>query len=442
MTDLCYDPSIGGCWAGGTAADLDRRFGDPCPNVLKTIRIEGHDEVTEVEQGGAVLLLASGEDDRQSAVTDLRLRGLVAATTSPAPRLLHITNGFGHGTGKHVDHAFNHGPDATAWAVSGTAPPQAFLNRFSAVHVHSALFAHQSGYMTLCADTIRAVSLWRRTKQEARRLVVTVHDWQWISPGNPTPRFDHIVPKVLEDSAAGLFGVADRIVFPTNYIHCAYLTALELGGSPPAWCTMAHPDIATAGPPVVPKLPAGGRARVIFVGHATLSKGIGCFRDVAAAMPELQFVVLGDLSVEADVPRLNAMENMEVLGAYHDGEVFSRLAAAVPTVVWYPSEVPETWCYSATIGLASRLPVLYCDHGAVGRRFSRERDGARGMYVGYPPGSSINAMCAALRQVVAAVREQDAEPAESSAGLARSYVMDAGADYYAELYSTGDVATE
>ena len=57
-----------------------------------------------------------------------------------------------------------------------------------------------------------------------------------------------------------------------------------------------------------------------------------------------------------------------VTGRYDDAEVADLLRREQPDVIWLPSLCLETWSYTLTHALRSRLPIVAFDLGAIGER--------------------------------------------------------------------------
>src|SRR5688572_19487592 len=115
------------------------------------------------------------------------------------------------------------------------------------------------------------------------------------------------------------------------------------------------------GPIVIPAL-----ARVATMGTLSAEKGLGvvaaCAQDAQERSLALSYRVLG--AVGAPLPRLPAWR-LSFTGEYAEAELPSLLAAERPSVLWFPAQVPETYAYTLSTAIASGLPIVASDLGAL-----------------------------------------------------------------------------
>ncbi|SEP92356.1 Glycosyltransferase, GT2 family [Solimonas aquatica] len=119
-----------------------------------------------------------------------------------------------------------------------------------------------------------------------------------------------------------------------------------------------------------------GTTRVAILGAIGQHKGyhvlLACARDAARRRLDLEFVLIG-FSVK-DAPLLQTGK-VFVTGKYHDGEVPGLLRREQPDLIWLPSVWPETWCYTLSHAMASGLPVVAFDIGAMAERLREHETG-------------------------------------------------------------------
>ena len=109
-----------------------------------------------------------------------------------------------------------------------------------------------------------------------------------------------------------------------------------------------------------------GLARVATMGTLSGEKGLhvvaACALDAHARGLPLSFRILG--AVGAPLPELPAWR-LSFTGEYIDAELANLLAAERPTVLWFPAQVPETYGYTLSTAIASGLPIVASDLGAL-----------------------------------------------------------------------------
>lgn len=119
----------------------------------------------------------------------------------------------------------------------------------------------------------------------------------------------------------------------------------------------------------------GGTLRVAVIGAIGPHKGAdvlrACAEDAERRGLPIHFVVIGYTSI----PELGSRSNVTVTGAYQEHEVYDRLAEAGTHVAFLPSVWPETFCYTLSIAIASKLPVCVFDMGAPAERLRQAGNG-------------------------------------------------------------------
>jgi len=112
-----------------------------------------------------------------------------------------------------------------------------------------------------------------------------------------------------------------------------------------------------------------------------------------------------------------------ITGRYTEGEVPHLLRREQPQVLWFPIVVPETWCYTLTHALATDLPIMAFDIGAVAERL---RHAARGLLL--PLDTTAEALNARLIQLASGsprdmLNRQDAELQKPEKTLPFDFLM-------------------
>ncbi|HWE98386.1 MAG TPA: glycosyltransferase [Caulobacteraceae bacterium] len=112
-----------------------------------------------------------------------------------------------------------------------------------------------------------------------------------------------------------------------------------------------------------------GAVRVAVIGaigdHKGYSVLLSCARDAARRALPLEFVVVG---FTQDDDALLATGKVFITGAYVEGELDALLRRENPDLALFASVWPETWCFTLSHALASGVPILAFDIGAIGER--------------------------------------------------------------------------
>jgi glycosyltransferase involved in cell wall biosynthesis len=110
---------------------------------------------------------------------------------------------------------------------------------------------------------------------------------------------------------------------------------------------------------LVPRIWGGEALRVLVFGPLDRHKGRALVLDAARLAAErgspLSFHVLGASKSVAPLPRLPALKEH---GPFTARSLPGQLGAIAPHVVWFPAQVPETWCYALSDAMEALLPVV------------------------------------------------------------------------------------
>ena len=182
----------------------------------------------------------------------------------------------------------------------------------------------------------------------------------------------------LRKKTAGWLEQAERILAPsqdTAVRYARYFPYVNIDVLPHAPVMEHVPMIAR---PVSLAASAGAekcampaRRRVALLGGIGDHKGyqvlLACARLVAARDLPLEFVVIG---YTQDDETLSATGRVFITGPYADLELLSLLRRERPDIVLMASVWPETWSYTLDAALATGLPLVAFDIGAIGERLA------------------------------------------------------------------------
>jgi glycosyltransferase involved in cell wall biosynthesis/GT2 family glycosyltransferase len=160
------------------------------------------------------------------------------------------------------------------------------------------------------------------------------------------------------DAFHGLLRGADRVLAPSHDV------AQRIA--------RYFPDVATV---VLPhadaQRPAPRVVRVLTLGRLTPAKGlrvvVACATDARARSLPLSFRVLGPTTER--VPQWPDLA-LSVHGQYVDSDLPALIAAERPDVIWFPSQVPESYSYTLSAALESGAAIVAAAIGALPERLA------------------------------------------------------------------------
>ena len=116
--------------------------------------------------------------------------------------------------------------------------------------------------------------------------------------------------------------------------------------------------------------------RIGILGALGIHKGADQLLEVATVAKQiglqLQFVVIG-YTYNDEV--FKSLDNVEIIGKYADKELIHIIEENKLDMLWFPAICPETYSYTLSSALASGLPIVAYDFGAIARRLHEVQDG-------------------------------------------------------------------
>ncbi|MBX5453451.1 MAG: glycosyltransferase [Acidobacteriia bacterium] len=235
---------------------------------------------------------------------------------------------------------------------------------------------------------------------------------------------EKITPLALRRRSAADFAAARRVVCPSHDAarrlqrHFPEVRPLVL-----PWETDLLPPSQTF-PPAAP-VGAEGKARVAVIGAIGPEKGyevlLGCARNAGERALPLEFVVVGHTIDDA---RLLATGAVFITGPYEADEAVALIARQRAQLAFFPSVVPETWCFALTEAWQAGLEAVAFDLGA-----QAERIRARGGLVlplGTPSAEINNALLAVAAKSLAKSFTNVDDPVIRRGVLPAFVIMDNG----------------
>ncbi|HXZ49196.1 MAG TPA: glycosyltransferase [Usitatibacter sp.] len=314
---------------------------------------------------------------------------------SPLPRLLFASHAFGGGVGRHVDelaHAvapraevlllqphrksflalrwLRPGEDLALW-LHAADDWERLLEILAGVGVDRVHFHHVHGLPRGILDLPRVLDC-------AHDL--TLHDYFPACPdyhltgadgrycgGDPGCRHctdGHPAQWGLSVEAwraafGTLLAAAGRVIAPSGDA-AARIQAFFPDVTPVVW---PHPETGAA--------PAAPPVRVLVPGAISKAKGLdlleACVRDAARRALPLHFRVLGYLS--RPIPAWPELP-FSLAGEYREGDLAALVALERGDAFFFPAQCPETFSYTLSAALATALPIVATDLGALPERLA------------------------------------------------------------------------
>jgi glycosyltransferase involved in cell wall biosynthesis len=160
--------------------------------------------------------------------------------------------------------------------------------------------------------------------------------------------------------------------------------------------------------PQAPQASTQAAARILVPGAISPEKGLAlleqCVRDAAARSLPLHFIVIGYVAKPiAQWPELP----LTIAGEYPEGRLAELIALARGDALLFPAQCPESFSYTLSAAIASGLPIVATDLGALGERLAG-RGNARLVRWDAPASAFNDALVelAVARRAVAAANAQ------------------------------------
>ncbi|WP_339615961.1 glycosyltransferase [uncultured Gilvimarinus sp.] len=218
--------------------------------------------------------------------------------------------------------------------------------QFDRVHLH-----HVHGWSVEIIEVLKGLAL---------PFDITLHDYFLISP-----RYHQVEGGAVCDGPgwptaddewrtlmASVVASASRIIAPSLSVKRAVEAVFPAG----KYSYQAHPQRVEA---------AADVKKVLLLGSLSPEKGLRVVEKVAilaaAQVPTLSFQLIGFSTDPVDAP-------LAMTGDYAEQDLPRLIAEQKPDVIWMPAQVPETFCFTLSHALASGVPIVASDMGALPER--------------------------------------------------------------------------
>ena len=279
---------------------------------------------------------------------------------------------------------------AVRWGRGPLSEPALHAARGNAANWLRLLKAERPGFVVLHHLLGHHPAVLRIAERLGVPYQVQVHDYAWFCPrvslAGPERRYcgepdaahcdacvaeagriveEEIPVSALRQRSAALLSGARRVVTPSA--DCAGRIHRHFPRVRPE---VIAPETDGTGQCPKPAFPArSGVRRICAVGGIGIEKGyevlLACARDVAMRALPLEFVVVGHT---VDDAQLMSTGRVFVTGRYESVEAVSLIRAQCADLVFLPSIVPETWCFTLSEAWRAGLDVVAFDIGAQAER--------------------------------------------------------------------------
>lgn len=274
--------------------------------------------------------------------------------------VVHLTHQYGGGTQKYIDDLIHLFPELNHEVMN--KPPYNFdLKVIKVLHIHATLVGEGFGW-----DVLRLVEFF---KKKGVRVVLTVHDYQWLFQWCPNPTTEELETFQTQDEDVKHFkklvSMCDVVFMHTNNVlrryeqFCGKLDGITI--SVPCDVPVHYERSC------IPQV--SGKIRIGFLGGNAQHKGFFQFVDLARKMKceDLEFHVYGS-------DKLKSGELLTSHGKYEDSTINEWFRRDEIHILMALSLSEETYCYALTHMINSGLPIVFLNRGSFRDRLTGLRE--------------------------------------------------------------------
>ncbi len=242
----------------------------------------------------------------------------------------------------------------------------------------------------------RQLEMLLRTHLKTVPMATIIHDYYWLCRESPMPNFKFSNPALLIMTASRFLNHSEIIIAPAQAVADVYEKRLpDLAGR---ISVMGHSNLQFDSEPT--DFPAkNDKFTVMCCGKLFWHiKGGERVKRVAAMLPDIHFVILGDMDGLPLVP------NLSILGAYREEDMARHISACNPDLLWIPSNYQESYCYCLDHLMESGRPLLLPDLDIFQERTANYNASKRF----YDGRTTSSADYDSAQQILTALRERDA----------------------------------
>ena len=289
----------------------------------------------------------------------------------PLGRVIHVSH-LGGGTERYVHDLTDLFPRYEHILASSEADLIENLNKARRSLKHDRLILHIHSVFVNGGVGRKILSYAKEIHKMKGRVVLTVHDFQWVVPQDPN-RITRRQPSSSNlDFAREILLVSDIVIFPSNFVLAEYSRMLRTLD----WYNhyvVPHPDYAIDKQATwVPEIDE--RISLCFLGEFSLRKGAHTLETILRGFENIrmkvQVYVHGIVAPDARViqKRLERHYGVIFKGQYDETFIVDELRRSNIHVIALLSAVNETYCYVLTQALNTGIAILHTGAGAIGER--------------------------------------------------------------------------
>lgn len=315
----------------------------------------------------------------------------------PAPKILHVAHRHGGGVVQHIDELVTHYADNAAnLLLTPTTGNNVKLQLRTESSADAVVFNLPEEYESL-VDLLRSAGVsavhFHHTMEMNRKIIeipkalkvphlVTVHDFYWIN-GNPTLTNEegifneseaeyavntlfrlptNYTPETWRDSWRSLIETATLVIFPSISTKRYFYSKFDIKE-----CVVA--------PHVEPGRNIGrGPVSNNLENHVTIGVIGAIGKEKGADLLEAVAIEASNRNVEVAFKLIGYsyrdLKSVETTGKYNSAQLPKLIKDHKIDILFFPARWPETFSYTLSYGLDSRLPIIAPNVGAFPERLS------------------------------------------------------------------------
>lgn len=208
------------------------------------------------------------------------------------------------------------------------------------------------------------------------RVLLTVHDYQWISPTNPNCNSDYLDLLTPYDTnvqkARTLFLGVDQVIFPSKGIFERYQNKLSPHINYINYAIVPHPDACMNLKNIwIPNI-LQRNLNIAFVGEFLEVKGASTFITLSENLQNVEGYSVSYHVFGTTNHRLDRIGKIHFHGSFREENIISILRSQNIHLLVFLSKTEESYCYAATYGINSGIPIAYISRGSLMERFPQD----------------------------------------------------------------------
>jgi hypothetical protein len=197
-------------------------------------------------------------------------------------------------------------------------------------------------------------------------MITIVHDFSFISPVSnmSSDEIVNVKHTAYNRFRQTILEQSKRVIFPSNFIKHCHESFYDMSAI--NTMTVCHPDIRSI--PLEININASGQEIIILIfGHAKGLNQINNFiRDYNSNHNIIIHYIGNTFDKIVATHRLITFEN--TIKSYDDSDIVALGISINPSFIWFPSLIPESYCYALSYALLMSYPIVCYGIGAFPER--------------------------------------------------------------------------